>query len=33
MAYTINKFDTSQLAVVEDGTIDQTTDIKLVGKS
>ena len=33
MAYTINKFDTSQLAVVEDGTIDQTTDIKLVGKN
>ena len=33
MAYTINRFDTSQLAVVEDGTIDQTTDIKLVGKN
>ena len=33
MAYTINKFDTSQLAVVEDGTIDQTTDLKLVGKN
>lgn len=33
MAYTINKYDTSQLTVVEDGTIDQTTDIKLVGKN
>ena len=33
MAYTINRFDTSQLTVVEDGTIDQTTDIKLVGKN
>jgi len=33
MAYTINKFDTSQLTVVEDGTLDQTTDLKLVGKN
>ena len=33
MAYTINRFDTSQLTVVEDGTIDQTTDLKLVGKN
>ena len=33
MAYTINKYNTTQLAVVEDGTIDQTTDLKLVGKN
>tara|TARA_A100001015_G_scaffold123901_1_gene137350 strand:- start:1634 stop:3118 length:1485 start_codon:yes stop_codon:yes gene_type:complete len=33
MAYTINKFSGTQLTVVEDGTIDQTTDLKLVGKN
>ena len=33
MAYTINKYDTTPLTVVQDGTIDQTTDIKLVGKN
>lgn len=33
MAYTINKFDGSVLTVVEDGTIDNATDIKLVGKN
>jgi len=33
MAYTINRFSTAQLTVVEDGTIDQTTDLKLVGKN
>ncbi|OUV78768.1 MAG: hypothetical protein CBC91_04690, partial [Rickettsiales bacterium TMED131] len=33
MAYTINKYDTTQLTIVQDGTIDQTTDIKLVGKN
>ena len=33
MAYTINKYNTSQLTVVQDGTLDQTTDIKLVGKN
>src|SRR5210317_1251227 len=33
MAYTINKYDGTQLTVVEDGTLDQTTDIKLVGKN
>ena len=33
MAYIINKTDGSQIAVVEDGTIDQTTDLKLVGKN
>jgi len=33
MAYIINKYNTAQLTVVEDGTIDQTTDLKLVGKN
>jgi hypothetical protein len=33
MAYIINKYDGNQLAVVEDGTLDQTTDLKLVGKN
>lgn len=33
MAYQINRFNSSLLTVVEDGTIDQSTDIKLVGKS
>jgi hypothetical protein len=33
MAYIINTYNTAQLTVVEDGTIDQTTDIKLVGKN
>ena len=33
MAYIINKTDGTQIAVVEDGTIDQTTDLKLVGKN
>ena len=33
MAYIINKTNGTQLTIVEDGTIDQTTDIKLVGKN
>ena len=33
MAYTINKYDTTPLTVVQDGTIDPTTDIKLVAKT
>lgn len=33
MAYTINKFDRSFLAAVEDGTIDRTTDLQFVGKN
>lgn len=33
MAYQIDKFDNSLLTVVEDGTIDQTTNLKLVGKN
>jgi len=33
MAYIINKTDGSQISVVEDGTVDQTTSLKLVGKN
>ena len=33
MAYTIDKYSQGQLTVIEDGTIDQTTDLKLVGKN
>ena len=33
MAYTINRYNNATLATVEDGTIDQTTDLKLVGKN
>ena len=33
MAYIINRYNTTPLTVVEDGTIDQTTDLKLVGKN
>ena len=33
MAYIINTYNTAQLTVVEDGTVDQTTDLKLVGKN
>ena len=33
MAYTINKFNGTILSVVEDGTIDNNTDLKLVGKN
>ena len=33
MAYIINKTNGTQLTVVEDGTIDQVTDLKLVGKN
>jgi len=33
MAYTINRYTGTQLTVVEDGTVDQTTDLKLVGKN
>ena len=33
MAYVINRYNTAQLTVVEDGTIDQVTDLKLVGKN
>lgn len=33
MAYQINKYDTSLLTTLEDGTVDQTTDLKLIGKN
>ena len=33
MTYTINKSDGTRLADVLDGTIDQTTDLKLIGKN
>jgi len=33
MAYTIDRYNKGQLTVIEDGTIDQTTDLKLVGKN
>ena len=33
MAYQIDRFDNSQLTIVEDGTLDQTTNLKLIGKN
>lgn len=33
MAYTINRFNGTVLTNVEDGTVDQTTDLKLIGKN
>ena len=33
MSYTINKFGGEQLVVLEDGTIDNTTELSLVGKN
>lgn len=33
MAYVINRFSGAQLTAVEDGTVDQTTDIKFIGKN
>jgi hypothetical protein len=33
MAYQIDRYNNTLLTVVEDGTIDQTTDLKLVGKN
>lgn len=33
MPYTINKYNGAQIAVVADGTIDNTTDLKLIGKN
>ena len=33
MAYTIDRYNNVTLTTVEDGTIDQTTDLKLVGKN
>jgi len=33
MAYTIDRFNRTQLTTVEDGTLNETTDIKFVGKN
>lgn len=33
MPYTINKYNGEQISVVADGTIDNTTDLKLIGKN
>ena len=33
MAYTIDTYSNSRSWRIEDGTIDQTTDLKLVGKN
>ena len=33
MAYSIDRYNGTTLAVVEDGTIDNTLDIKLIGKN
>ena len=33
MAYLINKYNGSQLVTVEDGTVDNTTELKLIGKN
>jgi hypothetical protein len=33
MAYTIDRYNNTQLTLVEDGTVDQTTDLKFVGRN
>ena len=33
MSYSINRFDRSLLAVIEDGTINRSTELQLVGKN
>ena len=33
MPYSIDRYNGTTIAVVEDGTIDTTTDIKLIGKN
>lgn len=33
MAYTINRTDGTVLAVIDDGTVDETTDLRLIGKN
>ena len=33
MPYTINRYSGAQLSVIPDGTIDNTTDITIVGKN
>jgi len=32
MAYIINTYNNEQITIVQDGTLDQTTDLKLVAK-
>ena len=33
MAYTVNNFDGTLIATVEDGTIDNTTNLRFIGKN
>ena len=33
MAYIVNKYDGTLITTVEDGTIDQTTDIRFIGRN
>jgi hypothetical protein len=33
MSYVINRFDGQAISTIEDGTVDQTLDIKLIGKN
>ena len=33
MAYQIDRFNNTTLTNVEDGTVDQTTDLKFIGKN
>jgi len=33
MAYIVNRYNGTQLVVVEDGTVDQTTELKLIGRN
>ena len=33
MSYVINRFDGQAITTIEDGTVDQTLDIKLIGKN
>ena len=33
MAYTINRYNGQQVTVIEDGTLDETLDVKLIGKN
>ena len=33
MAYIVNKFDGTLIATVQDGTVDQTTNLRIIGKN
>ena len=33
MAYQIDRYNNTLLTTVEDGTVDQTTDLKFIGKN